>query len=101
MAKTLSGSLQPLAARSRRPGAIGQRRGGGHGEHPCPGRAVICPMRCACSRASLFAPDSEAALHTRMLCVKELVAIAGVIPQATPVPPPRIDGVPSMRVRTS
>ena len=24
-----------------------------------------------------FAPDSEAALHTRMLCVKEIVAIAG------------------------
>ena len=35
-----------------------------------------------------FAPDSEAALHTRMLCAKEIVAIAGVIPQATPVPPP-------------
>ena len=35
-----------------------------------------------------FAPDSEAALHTRMLCVKEIVAIAGVIPQATPAPPP-------------
>jgi hypothetical protein len=35
-----------------------------------------------------FAPDSEAALHTRMLCAKEIVAIAGVIPQATPTPPP-------------
>ena len=35
-----------------------------------------------------FAPDSEAALHTKMLCVKEIVAIAGVIPQATPAPPP-------------
>jgi len=35
-----------------------------------------------------FAPDSEAALHTRMLCAKEIVAIAGVIPQATPAPPP-------------
>jgi hypothetical protein len=34
-----------------------------------------------------LAPDSEAALHTRMMCAKELVAIAGVIPQATPVPP--------------
>jgi hypothetical protein len=34
-----------------------------------------------------FAPDSEAALHTRMLCAKELVAIAGVIPQTTPAPP--------------
>jgi hypothetical protein len=35
-----------------------------------------------------FAPDSEAALHTRMLCAKEIVTIAGVIPQATPSPPP-------------
>ena len=35
-----------------------------------------------------FAPDSEAALHTRMLCAKEIVAIAGVIPQATPALPP-------------
>ena len=34
-----------------------------------------------------FAPDSEAALHTKMLCAKEIVAIAGVIPQATPAPP--------------
>ena len=34
-----------------------------------------------------FAPDSEAALYT-MLCAKEIVAIAGVIPQATPAPPP-------------
>jgi|SRR6516165_10542342 len=35
-----------------------------------------------------LAPDSEAALHTKMLCAKEIVAIAGVIPQATPAPPP-------------
>ena len=35
-----------------------------------------------------FAPNSEAALHTRMLCTKEIVAIAGVIPQATPAPLP-------------
>jgi hypothetical protein len=35
-----------------------------------------------------FAPDSEAALHTRMLCAKEIVAIAGVIPPATLSPPP-------------
>jgi hypothetical protein len=35
-----------------------------------------------------FAPDSEAALHTRMLCAKQLVEIAGVIPQATPSAPP-------------
>ena len=35
-----------------------------------------------------FAPDSEAALHTKMLAAKEIVAIAGVIPQATPAPPP-------------
>jgi hypothetical protein len=34
-----------------------------------------------------FGPDSEAALHTRMLCAKEIVAIAGVIPQTTPAPP--------------
>ena len=31
--------------------------------------------------------DSEAALHTRMLCAKEIVAIAGVLPQPTPSPP--------------
>jgi hypothetical protein len=37
-----------------------------------------------------LAPDSEAALHTRMLCAKEIVAIAGVIPQATPAPPPYV-----------
>jgi hypothetical protein len=35
-----------------------------------------------------FGSDSEAALHTRMLCAKEIVEIAGVIPQATPAPPP-------------
>ena len=34
-----------------------------------------------------FASDSEAAWHTKMLCAKEIVAIAGVIPQATPTPP--------------
>jgi hypothetical protein len=34
-----------------------------------------------------LAPDSEAPLHSRMLAAKELVAIAGVIPQATPTPP--------------
>ena len=35
-----------------------------------------------------FGSDSEAALHTRMLAAKEIVAIAGAIPQATPAPPP-------------
>ena len=35
-----------------------------------------------------FAPDSEAALYTRVLCAKEIVAIAGAIPQAAPAPPP-------------
>ena len=39
-----------------------------------------------------LAPDSEAALHTRMMCAKEIVAIAGVIPQATPAPPPNEGG---------
>jgi len=34
-----------------------------------------------------FAPDSEAALYTRVLCAKEIVAIAGAIPQAAPAPP--------------
>ena len=34
-----------------------------------------------------FARDSEAALHTRMLAAKEIVSIAGVIPQATPALP--------------
>jgi hypothetical protein len=32
-------------------------------------------------------PDSEAALHTRMLAAKQIVEIAGVIPQATPALP--------------
>jgi hypothetical protein len=34
-----------------------------------------------------FDPDSEAALHTRMLAAKEIVAIAGAIPQTTPALP--------------
>ena len=37
--------------------------------------------------AIAFAVDSEAALHTRMLAAKEIVSIAGAIPQATPSPP--------------
>jgi len=37
--------------------------------------------------AIAFAADSEAALHTRMLAAKEIVPIAGAIPQATPSPP--------------
>jgi hypothetical protein len=36
-----------------------------------------------------LAPDTEAGLHTRMMCARALVEIAGVIPQATPEPPPR------------
>ncbi|HKD25743.1 MAG TPA: hypothetical protein VKC66_07475 [Xanthobacteraceae bacterium] len=44
-----------------------------------------------------LAPDSEAALHTRMMAAKDIVAIAGVIPQATPTapapaPPPPHEG---------
>ena len=35
-----------------------------------------------------LAPESEAALHTRMMCGKSLMEISGVIPQATPSPPP-------------
>jgi hypothetical protein len=31
-----------------------------------------------------LSPNTEAALHTRMLCARQLVDIAGVIPQATP-----------------
>jgi hypothetical protein len=34
-----------------------------------------------------LAPDTEAGLHTRMMCARSLVEIAGVIPQATPEPP--------------
>ena len=37
--------------------------------------------------AIAFVQDSEAALHTRMLAAKEIVSIAGAIPQATPSPP--------------
>jgi len=38
--------------------------------------------------AIAFAPDSEAALHTRMLAAKEIVSIAGGVPQLSPSPPP-------------
>ena len=34
-----------------------------------------------------LAPDTEAGLHTRMMCARALVEIAGVIPQSTPEPP--------------
>jgi hypothetical protein len=34
-----------------------------------------------------FSPDSEAALHTRVMAVKEIVSIAGAIPQAVPSAP--------------
>jgi hypothetical protein len=37
-------------------------------------------------------PDSEAKLQTRVTCIKEIDAIAGVIPQAVPTPPPPHDG---------
>ena len=37
--------------------------------------------------AIALSPQSEAALHTRMLAGKEIVSIAGAIPQATPLPP--------------
>ena len=37
--------------------------------------------------AIAFAPDSEAALHTRMLAAKEIVSIAGGVPQLSPSPP--------------
>jgi hypothetical protein len=33
-----------------------------------------------------FAPESEAPLHTKYLAAKEIVTIAGVIPQAVPAP---------------
>jgi hypothetical protein len=34
-----------------------------------------------------FSPNREAALHTRVMAVKELVSIAGAIPQAVPSAP--------------
>jgi hypothetical protein len=34
-----------------------------------------------------LAPDSEAPLHTRMMAAKEIISVAGVIPQAAPEPP--------------
>jgi hypothetical protein len=41
-----------------------------------------------------FAETSEASLHTRALCTRQIVEIAGVIPQASPVAPaPLDDGV--------
>jgi hypothetical protein len=38
-----------------------------------------------------YAPDSEAALHTRMLCAKQIDTIAGVIPQPVPAAPQPYD----------
>jgi hypothetical protein len=41
-----------------------------------------------------FSESSEASLHTRALCTRQIVEIAGVIPQATPTAPaPLHDGV--------
>jgi hypothetical protein len=34
-----------------------------------------------------FSAESEAALHTRVLAVKEIVSLAGAIPQPAPSPP--------------
>jgi hypothetical protein len=34
-----------------------------------------------------FAPDSEAGLYNKYLAAKEIVGLAGAIPQATPAPP--------------
>jgi hypothetical protein len=34
--------------------------------------------------AVAFSPDSEAPLHTRVMSVKEIVSIAGAIPQVVP-----------------
>ena len=36
-----------------------------------------------------LALDTEAGLHTRMMCARTLVEIAGVIPQTTPELPPQ------------
>jgi hypothetical protein len=41
--------------------------------------------------AIAFAPDSEAALHTKVLAINGLVTLAGGIPQAIPAPPPPHD----------
>jgi hypothetical protein len=38
--------------------------------------------------ALAFGKDSEAALHTRALCARQIIEVAGVIPQATPTAPP-------------
>jgi hypothetical protein len=38
--------------------------------------------------------DNESALHTRMLCAKEIVNLAGVLPPTTPqLPPPSHEAV--------
>jgi hypothetical protein len=42
--------------------------------------------------AIALAPESEAALHTRMLSGKQLCELAGAIPQAMPEPPLRDSG---------
>jgi hypothetical protein len=40
---------------------------------------------------TILSPQSEAALHTRMLCAKEMRAIAFGIPQTVPEAPPPHD----------
>jgi hypothetical protein len=43
-----------------------------------------------------FAAESAAALHTKFLAAKEIVALAGALPQPTPAPPQHdADGVSS------
>jgi len=44
--------------------------------------------------AIALSPDSEAALHTKMMSAKHLMDIAGAIPQPTPTLPPAADGRP-------
>jgi hypothetical protein len=39
--------------------------------------------------ALAFGKDSEAPLHTRALCARQIIEVAGVIPQAVPTAPPQ------------
>jgi len=65
---------------------IGFARGAAYGDIVAAILATLTTLRTSAGIA--FAADSEAALHTKYLAAKEVVAIAGVIPQATPALPP-------------
>jgi hypothetical protein len=72
---------------SRCSGAIVDLRVGGHGARAGIG-APLSARRRALARGYRLRAGQRSRPSYRMLCAKEIVAIAGVIPQATPAPPP-------------